>query len=244
MGCGLPKRLFRHSGRHEAKHVAFGLHRWYKVICGDASASPVVNSEATREAIDRVARGGQKWPAGVNLVQPSYVMTMSYVPDDPLLSSQWHYDAIFLKEAWDIVAGSPAVVVQVVDTGLQIDHPEFSEDELWTNPGEICGNGLDDDDNGFVDDCHGYNFADESGTDLSGDGSHGQHTAGTIAAATDNGVGVAGVAGGQGGAAGAKLMIATVERPRRRRQSDDPDRRMGGEDRVVSLHQRLEKRRP
>ena len=69
---------------------------------------------------------------------------------------------------------------------------------IWTNPNEICDNGIDDDDNGFIDDCHGYNHADDTGTNLlgGGRGTHGSHCSGTIAADTDNGLGVAGVAGG------------------------------------------------
>ncbi len=67
---------------------------------------------------------------------------------------------------------------------------------IWRNPGEICGNGIDDDDNGYIDDCHGYNHAEDTGVNLLGEGWHGSHCAGTISADTDNGKGVAGVAGG------------------------------------------------
>ena len=105
------------------------------------------------------------------------------------------------------------MVVQVLDTGLDLDHEDLHN--IWQNPGETdCSNGLDDDDNGFVDDCHGYNHADNHAGDASsgnylGDGSHGSHCAGTIAADSNNGVGVAGVAGGDGTpGSGASLMIS------------------------------------
>ena len=68
---------------------------------------------------------------------------------------------------------------------------------------------MDNDNNGYIDDCYGYNHADDS-TSLLGDGSHGTHCAGTIAADSDNGLGVAGVAGGMDGVAGASLMVSTV----------------------------------
>ena len=87
------------------------------------------------------------------------------------------------------------MVVQVLDTGLDLDHEDL-QNNIWQNPGEICGNGEDDDDNGYVDDCHAVNHADDTGTDLLGNGSHGSHCAGTISADSNNGIGVAGIAGG------------------------------------------------
>ena len=91
-----------------------------------------------------------------------------------------------------------------------MDHPDLQNNK-WKNTNEIsCDNGIDDDGNGFIDDCQGYNHADGSGTVLDGSGSHGSHCAGTIAADSDNGVGVAGVAGGKGASnPGASLMINT-----------------------------------
>merc|ERR1719424_2496265 len=117
--------------------------------------------------------------------------------NDPELGSQPHYDAIKLPGAWDTTMGNPDVVVQVIDTGIDMEHPDL-QNNIWKNPGEICGNGVDDDNNGYVDDCHGYNFADDTGTDLMGNHWHGTHCGGTIAADTNNGKGVAGVAGGDG----------------------------------------------
>ncbi|KAH8090093.1 serine-type endopeptidase [Aureococcus anophagefferens] len=118
--------------------------------------------------------------------------------------------------------------------GVALVEPEYNEELLWTpndpslstqdhypaimleqaTPGEICGNGIDDDNNGYVDDCHGYNHADDTGTDLLGNHWHGSHCGGTIAADSNNGVGVAGVAGGDGSAnSGAKLMISVTLPP-------------------------------
>ena len=135
--------------------------------------------------------------------------TLTGVPNDPLFSSQSHYSSIELEAAWEITTGSPSAVVQVLDTGLDMAHEDL-QNNIWQNPGETdCSNGLDDDGNGFIDDCHGYNHADGTGTDLLGDGSHGSHCAGTIAADSNNGIGVAGVAGGDGTpGSGASLMIS------------------------------------
>ena len=134
---------------------------------------------------------------------------MLTAPYDPLYGQQPYFANINMEAAWAIETGDPSVVVAVVDSGIDMTHPDLRRNQ-WLNLGEICGNGIDDDNNGFVDDCRGYNFADGSGTQLEGDGSHGTHCAGIVAADSDNGVGVAGTAGGAEGEPGVSLMILTV----------------------------------
>ena len=99
------------------------------------------------------------------------------------------------EKAWAAgYTGSHDVYVGIIDTGIQIDHPDLAAN-IWTNPDEIPGNGIDDDGNGYVDDVHGWNFVDGNGDVSNPDDtvSHGTHVAGTIGAVGGNGIGVAGV---------------------------------------------------
>jgi subtilisin family serine protease len=94
-------------------------------------------------------------------------------------------------EAWGISTGSRDIVVAVVDTGIDYFHEDLRAN-IWTNPREIPGNGIDDDGNGFVDDTHGYDFV-SSDSDPFDDHLHGTHVSGTIGAVGNNGIGVVGV---------------------------------------------------
>ncbi|KAG2501727.1 hypothetical protein HYH03_000227 [Edaphochlamys debaryana] len=123
---------------------------------------------------------------------------------DALDPQQWPYPIVQAKAAWNVSEGVPEVVVAVVDTGCDLNHPDL-QGNLWTNQGEIPGNGIDDDGNGYVDDVHGYDFAGDCESDFPAYGcgprpdpqdvhSHGSHCAGIVAAVRGNGVGIAGVA--------------------------------------------------
>ncbi|MCA8925995.1 MAG: S8 family serine peptidase, partial [Planctomycetes bacterium] len=100
-------------------------------------------------------------------------------------------ETIQAPQAWELETGSAQVVVAVIDTGVDYTHPDLSAN-MWTNPGEVPGNGVDDDRNGVVDDFYGYDFA-NGDPDPRDDNVHGTHCAGTVGAVGDNGVGVAGV---------------------------------------------------
>jgi subtilisin family serine protease len=126
-------------------------------------------------------------------------------PNDSYLAYQWYVDDggfadIRLPLAWDSERGDTSVVIAIMDTGVDTGHPDLAS-KIWHNPGEIPANGLDDDGNGLIDDFEGWDFgredndpnpeymADETGLDV---GFHGTFCAGIAAAATNNGVGIAG----------------------------------------------------
>lgn len=114
-----------------------------------------------------------------------------YTPADPDLGLFWGLRVIRATAAWDVARGQD-VVVAVIDSGIELTHPDLVGN-LWTNPAEIPANGIDDDSNGFIDDVRGWNFAYDN-ADPSDDNGHGTHVAGTVAATADNAEGGAGVA--------------------------------------------------
>ncbi|MDE0317188.1 MAG: S8 family serine peptidase [Candidatus Poribacteria bacterium] len=127
-------------------------------------------------------------------------------PNDPRYDEQWNLKAMNLPKVWGIERGKTSVVVAVVDSGIIIEHPEF-RNQLWQNPGEIPDNGVDDDQNGYVDDINGWDFSDAPTLQGHGDWrerdnkpddetGHGTHVSGIIAAEANNEVGIAGIAWG------------------------------------------------
>lgn len=138
----------------------------------------------------------------IDIVEYNYIYTINQIPNDPDFSSLWGLhnvgqnsgtnDAdIDAPEAWDKQTGSNSTVVAVIDTGVDYTHPDLAEN-MWTNPNEIAGNGIDDDANGYVDDIHGYDFINND-NDPMDDHNHGTHVSGTIAAVGNNGIGIVGV---------------------------------------------------
>ena len=125
-------------------------------------------------------------------------------PNDPSYGEQWNLDVLNMRQAWNIEQGKPHVTVAVVDSGIATQHPELRS-QIWENVGEIPRNGIDDDGNGYVDDKNGWDFSDAPTLPGSGDWTvrdnhpedetgHGTHVSGIIAAAANNGRGIAGIA--------------------------------------------------
>ncbi|PHJ23581.1 subtilisin sub9 [Cystoisospora suis] len=110
----------------------------------------------------------------------------------PLEEPYWRTIAGF-DEAYPLAECLRSEVVAVIDTGVAYNHPLLRKN-MWKNPGEIPGNGVDDDDNGFVDDAYGFNFVDNDG-DISDDNGHGTHCAGIIGGLKDSETGAQGVCG-------------------------------------------------
>lgn len=94
-------------------------------------------------------------------------------------------------EAWEMTKGDKEVVLGIIDTGVLYTHPDLI-DNMWNNPGEIPGNGIDDDNNGFVDDVHGINAMNKSGDPLDDNG-HGTHCSGIMGGTNASGKGIFGV---------------------------------------------------
>jgi subtilisin family serine protease len=143
----------------------------------------------------------------VEYAEPDYVVFATTVPNDPLYSYQWGLENlqdtdIDAETAWTTSTGSSDIVVGVIDTGIDYNHPDLAAN-IWINSGEdhaplgVVGpedfDSVDDDGNGLVDDVRGWDFANDD-DDPMDDFFHGTHVAGIIGAVTNNGVGVAGVA--------------------------------------------------
>jgi subtilisin family serine protease len=157
----------------------------------------VVSRETVEQAVARLNSDPR-----VEYAEPNYRLQFENTPNDPRYSECWGMnnsgqtggtaDAdIDAQEAWDISIGSYDVIVAVLDTGVDYTHPDLAAN-IWTNADEIPGNGVDDDNNGFVDDVRGWDFENEV-NDPMDDYGHGTHCSGIIGASGNNGMGVAGV---------------------------------------------------
>jgi subtilisin family serine protease len=131
--------------------------------------------------------------ADYEYVEPDYIVKTALVSNDTSLSKQWAHGVVHSADAWDISRGSTDVVVGVIDSGVDYDHVDLA-DNMWTNPDEVDGNGIDDDGNGFIDDMHGWNFVSNTNDPKADDATsyHGTHVAGTIGAVGNNGLGISG----------------------------------------------------
>lgn len=156
-----------------------------------------------------------KQDPNVLYAEPDYKVQIASLPNDPRFSEQWglHNEGqpavidgdiklygtvdtdINAPEAWEITQGSDNVLVAVLDTGIDISHPDLTS-SIWLNKGETPNNGIDDDRNGFVDDVHGWDFYNKDNSLFdAGDGDiHGTQVAGILAASANNGIGIAGTA--------------------------------------------------
>lgn len=140
---------------------------------------------------------------GVLNAEPDLITYPAFEPDDPQYGNQYHHPLIQTPAAWDVTRGSADVIIAVIDSGVDTQHPDLSG-RIWINPGEIPGNGRDDDGNGYVDDWQGWDFHDQNnnprptpdgiGGDV--DAAHGTLVAGIAAATGNDGFGTAGVSWG------------------------------------------------
>ena len=216
----------------------YGLHRWYMVsFPEDASVQRVAEGMAKLNSVTGIQfntqyerKFGSEAPIEWKPFEGRGYGEFNLPFNDPMLVDQWHYinnkdmsvaetsrtgADINVKNAWGLTAGDPRIIVAVCDEGVKYTHPDLV-DNMWVNKGEIAGNGIDDDGNGYVDDIHGWNFLStekypkEISWNEPGDVSHGTHVAGTVAAVNNNGIGVSGVAGGTGNGDGCRIMSCQV----------------------------------
>lgn len=174
---------------------------------------------AARDALERTwslevatpelaAEAAREWAAlpGVEYAEVDRRVRAAYLPDDPFLymsgsvgswgqpfADLWGLQRAGAEAAWDVAAGE-GVVVAIVDSGIDYAHPDLAAN-VWVNGGEVAGNAVDDDGNGYADDVVGYDFANED-SDPVDEYHHGTHVAGIVAAAAGNGIGIAGLAHG------------------------------------------------
>ena len=141
--------------------------------------------------------------SNVVYAEPNYIYRIDDIfPGDSKFSEQWGLnntgqtggskDAdIDAPEAWKIQKGNSNVIVAIVDTGIDFNHPDLKKN-IWTNNGEIANNGIDDDGNGYIDDINGWDFVNDD-NDPFDDHGHGTHVAGIVGAVGDNNIGIAGI---------------------------------------------------
>ncbi|HEY9047273.1 MAG TPA: S8 family serine peptidase [Ohtaekwangia sp.] len=217
-------RVFPYNPKKEAVHRKHGLHLWYELTVplntDVESAAREFKKLGNVEHAEPIRAKAAIQPGRATVVTDERISSLTGPVNDPLFYLQWHYENdgttnegipegdINLVEAWKVQTGNPNVIVAVHDLGIDVKHRDLAAN-VWVNLAEKNGiPGIDDDYNGYIDDVNGYDFSGDSGAIPPGD--HATHVAGTIAAVTNNGIGVSGIAGGDGVNSGVKVMSAKI----------------------------------
>jgi MYXO-CTERM domain-containing protein len=186
------------AGRVDASLAgALGLSRVESRSVIGIDRMKILTEETVMQTVTRIKKDPR-----VVFAEPNWKIRLLATPNDPRFDECWGLhntgqsggtvDAdIDAVEAWDISTGSADVIVAVLDTGVDYTHPDL-EANMWTNPGEIPNDNIDNDNNGYIDDVRGWDF-EFNHNDPMDDYGHGTHCAGTIGAVGDDGYGVAGV---------------------------------------------------
>jgi subtilisin family serine protease len=163
-----------------------------------AAVRPSVSSRASRatmeSAVAQVASlSAVRYAELDGWIEAAAQPQTSLIPDDPYYPQQWALPMIGMPDGWGVTQGDPSIVIAVIDSGVELSHEDLSMDNVWTNPLEAAGQaGVDDDNNGHIDDIHGWDWVemDNSPIDLFG---HGTHVAGVLAAQRNNALGITGM---------------------------------------------------
>ncbi|MFZ1753485.1 MAG: S8 family peptidase [Caldilineaceae bacterium] len=180
-------QIFASQGLIPADH-------WPEFGLASVSLSAAENGQNREKALATAAvRLGQQ--PGIRYVENDWAIESASLgsPNDPYFPDQWALARINMPAAWEATAGDPSMVIALVDSGLDLTHEDLKDLPLWVNEAEVNGiPGQDDDSNGYVDDFNGWDWvgSDNQFEDPYG---HGTHVGGILAAATDNGIGVASV---------------------------------------------------
>lgn len=170
----------------------------------EGSSNTAASSHNKKIMLYKVLKGGKeqvknvikklKNNPNVAYAEPDYIVSSAsaLVPNDEHYSFLYGMNRIQAQESWDITTGSTSVIVGVMDTGIDYNHPDLMNN-MWKNPGELPDNNIDDDENGYVDDVYGWDFINDDKDPLD-DRTHGTHVAGTISARGNNSIGVTGTA--------------------------------------------------
>jgi len=175
------KRIFKRFQRAPARVKIPNLERIYKIRldCPD--------EQSLQEALEAYRKNPD-----VEYAELNRIASIESAPNDPIYNDQWSLRTIDAPGAWDIYTGSQKIIVAVLDTGVDYHHRDIANN-MWINDEESEGiEGIDDDNNGYIDDLYGYNFIYNNGDPIDDHG-HGTHCAGIIGAEGNNGFDIAGV---------------------------------------------------
>lgn len=184
---------FKYSSETSYKKISQMVNRQIGVTVikeySEVKGLQLVRIPANMSLKDAIAK--YKKNSNVIYAEPNYAYAENSIPDDTYYDYQWGLSQVNASEAWNITTGSHKVVIAVIDSGIDLNHPDLKAN-IWINKGEIPGNRIDDDHNGYIDDVYGWNFISDN-NNISDDDGHGTHVAGIIAAEGNNSKGVAGV---------------------------------------------------
>jgi len=232
LGATKVERVFSDGGKFKQRREKYGLHLWYDFYVGESQPMtksmtkfsalnvvdvvetiPVYTQTSSNVGINHLLNEVSEAVNSQGTTKASQTLPFN----DPYLSRQhnlrnqgdqynWVAGAdVNAFPAWNLTAGHPDVIVAVIDGGIDFNHPDLAAN-MWVNQAELNGSsGRDDDNNGYVDDIHGWRF------ELGSDGvikplDHGTHVAGIIGAVNNNGIGISSIAGGTGRGDGVRIM--------------------------------------